>query len=435
MKKSKEKNKIGLLSFLPLFVFLFLYVGMGLYFTLQGNSDPFNMFPRHVALFVALFVALIINRKETVDKKIDVFCESAGNKNVMLIVFIYLLAAAFQGAAASIGGKDSIINLALTYIPGSMLVPGIFIMCAIISTSIGTSMGTMAACAPIGIALATKSDLNIALVCAAMIGGSYFGDNLSFISDTTISAARGCGTKMKDKFKTNVKLALPSAIISTILFYIFSSTTIVDPIIGNYQIITIIPYLVVLYFAIKGINVVSVLFIGILTSMLVGIINNTFDFYPFIQSISNSMSGMFSISVVAIILSGISGLIKHSGGIEYLVDKTTKYIHNKKSAQIVISLLSGILSALLVNNTIAIIISSPIAKELANKYNIAKEKVASLIDIFACSFLSITPHDGGMLIMTSLALVSPLEIIKYSFYTYVLLLVTTLSILFDKTNK
>lgn len=432
---NEEKNysikKYGFSAFLPLIIFLVLYVGTGLYFTAVGAEDAFGTFPRHVALLVAIGVALLYNKAVPVSKKVDLFCENAGNSGVMMIVLIYLLAGGFQGAASAMGGKESVINLGLTFIPGFMLIPGIFIMCCLISTAIGTSMGTMAAMAPIAVGVAEAAGLNVALTCAAVIGGSYFGDNLSMISDTTISAAKGCGSEMRDKFKMNFFIAVPAALVACIMYGVLGGQADISAAdIGGYNLITTLPYIIVLAAALMGYNVVAVLFLGIISSGVIGLALGTTTFFDWVQGIGSGMSDMFSISIVAILVSGVIGLVKFNGGIDWLVETATSKIKDRKGAEYIISLLSGVLSAALVNNTIAIIISAPIAKEIGGQYKIASKRLASLIDIFACAFLSLTPHDGGMLIMTGLTNVSPIEIIKYSFYSFALIIAALITIQF-----
>ena len=214
----KDNKKLGLSAFLPLIVFLALYVGCGLVFTFMGKESAFSFFPRHVALLAGIAVALLLAPGMKVAEKLDVLTTNMGNSGVMMIILIYLMAGGFQGAAAAMGGKESVINMALTFIPSSLLVPGVFLMCCLISTAIGTSMGTIAAMAPVAIGVAMGAGLNVPATCAAVIGGSYFGDNLSMISDTTISAAQGCGSEMKDKFRTNLFIALPAAIVAMVLY-------------------------------------------------------------------------------------------------------------------------------------------------------------------------------------------------------------------------
>lgn len=425
----KKEKTLGPLSFLPLIIFLVLYVGTGLYFTISGTEEPFNQFPRHVALFVGIAVALLMENSTPIGEKIDILCENMGNSGVIMIVLIYLLAGSFQGAAASMGGKDSVVNFCLNHIPSQFLVPGIFLMGVFISTSIGTSMGTIAALAPVALSVAQGANLNIPLTCAALIGGAYFGDNLSMISDTTISATQGVGAEMKDKFKMNFLIALPAAIIATVLYGVLGGTGAIAEKF-SYDLIQILPYITVLITALMGVNVVVVLFSGIVLAGVIGLLQGNISLISFIQETGAGMSDMFSISMVAILVSGIIGLVKHYGGVRWLVDSITKRIKTRRGAEYGISLLSGLLSAALINNTIAIIISAPMAKEIGQKYNIAPKRMASLLDIFACAFIALMPHDGGMLIVTGLSNASPLEVLKYSFYFFALIIVALLTIHF-----
>lgn len=412
-----EERKYGAISFLPLIIFLALYIGSGLYFTFMGAESAFSKFPRHVALLIGIVIALLMNKTMKLDKKIDIFCENAGNSGVIIIGLIYLLAGGFQGAAKAMGGVESVVNMGLTFIPSSLLVPGVFAISSFISTAIGTSMGTVAAMAPIAIGVAEAANLNLPLTCAAVIGGAYFGDNLSMISDTTISAAKGVGSEMKDKFRMNFLIALPAAIVAIIMYWALGGTGVIT---GehNFEIIRVIPYIIVLGAALAGFNVCGVLFTGIVMSGLIGIFEGTITILEWVQAIGSGMSDMFSITIVAILISGLIGLIKYYGGVDWLVNSIVSRIKERKDAEYGIGLLSGLLSAALVNNTIAIIISAPIAKEIGKTYHIAPKRLASLIDIFACAFLALTPYDGGMLIVTGLVDVSPKIFILHFCFNY-----------------
>ena len=425
----ENQKKLGASAFLPLIVFLVLYVGCGITFTLLGVESPFGQFPRHVALLAGIAVALLLAPKVKVSEKLDVFCQNMGNSGVMMIILIYLMAGGFQGAAAAMGGKSSVINLALHFIPVSLLVPGVFLMCCFISTAIGTSMGTIAAMAPVAIGVAQGAGLNPAIVGAAVIGGSYFGDNLSMISDTTISA-QGCGSEMKDKFRMNFFMALPAAIIAMVLYAILGGHGSGAVEAGAYSVIQVLPYIVVLVTALMGINVAVVLFVGILMTGVIGLAQGTVGFFEWVQAIGGGMSDMFSISIVAALISGIIGLVRYYGGVEWLVGAITSRIKNRRGAEYGIGLLSGVLSAALVNNTIGIIVTCPIAKEIGSKYGIAPKRLASLVDIFACAFLALMPHDGGILIVTELAGCTPLDILPYSFYMFALIIFTCITIQF-----
>ena len=429
MKSELNEKKYGAISFLPLIVFLVLYIGSGIFFTLMGTEGAFKKFPRHVALLAGIIVALLMKKGMKLEKKIDIFSENAGNPSVILIGLIYLLAGGFQGAAKAMGGVESVVNLGLTFIPSIFLVPGVFLISCFISTAIGTSMGTVAAMAPIAIGVAQTANLNIPLTAAAVIGGAYFGDNLSMISDTTISAAKGVGSEMKDKFKMNFFIALPAAIFATIMYGIMGGN---GSITGehSYHIIRVLPYVVVLVTALIGFNVSGVLVLGIAMTGVIGLLEGNITFLDWIGAIGEGMSDMFSITIVAILISGLIGLVKYYGGIEWLVNSITSKIKNRKNAEYGIGLISGLLSAALVNNTIAIIITAPIAKEIGQKYNIVPKRLASLIDIFACAFIALTPYDGGMLMITALVDVSPLEVLKYSFYIFALIITTCITIQF-----
>ncbi|MDR3259081.1 MAG: Na+/H+ antiporter NhaC family protein [Fusobacteriaceae bacterium] len=427
--EQNNEKKYGAIAFLPLLVFLGLYIGSGILFTFLGADGAFKKFPRHVALLTGIAVATLMNRSMKLDKKIDIFSENAGNAGVILIGLIYLLAGGFQGAAKAMGGVESVVNLGLTFIPGAALIPGVFIMSCFISTAIGTSMGTIAAMAPIAIGVAQAAHLNIPLTCAAVIGGAYFGDNLSMISDTTISAAKGVGSEMKDKFKMNFFIALPAAIVAIIGYWAFGGAGVIT---GDhtFSLIRIIPYIVVLVAALMGFNVAGVLFIGIGMTGVIGLAEGKISFLEWVGAIGEGMADMFSITIVAILISGLIGLIKYYGGVDWLVNTIVSKINERKGAEYGIGLLSGLLSAALVNNTIAIIISAPIAKEIGKNYGIAPKRLASILDIFACAFIALTPYDGGMLIITGLTDVSPMAVLKYSFYIFALIIASCITIQF-----
>lgn len=423
-------KKYGFSAFAPLFVFLILYIGSGMLFTFLGVENAFKQFPRHVALIIGIVVAFLMNRTVTFDKKLEIFTENAGNSGVILIGLIYLLAGGFQGAAKSMGGVESVVNLGLTFIPDVLLIPGVFVISAIISTAIGTSMGTIAAMAPIAIGVAKTANLNLALACSAVIGGAYFGDNLSMISDTTISAAKGVGSDMKDKFKMNFYIAFPAALLTCCLYGFLGGEGQI-PTETNFYVIRVLPYIIVLFSALLGFNVVGVLLIGILSTGIIGFFEKTITFFSWVQAIGNGMEDMFSITIIAILISGLIGVIKSYGGIDWLVSTLVAKMNKRKDAEYGLGIMSGLLSAALVNNTIAIIITAPIAKEIGKNFNIAPKRLASLIDIFACSFLALMPYDGGMLIVTGLADVSPIEVIKYSFYIFSLIIATCITIQFN----
>lgn len=427
---ANEKKNLGGLAFLPLLVFLVLYIGTGVILSIMGAESTFGAFPRHVALLCGFAVAMVLQPGDSIQKKTDLFCEHMGNSGVMQVILIYLLASGFQGAAATMGGKESVVNLALHFIPVKLLIPGVFLMCCLISTAIGTSMGTIAAMGPVALSVAQGAGLSTAITAAAVIGGSYFGDNLSMISDTTISAAKGCGSEMRDKFKMNFWIALPAAIVAILLYTMVGGGGSGAVEAGAFNVLKVLPYLFVLVAALAGMNVTSVLLLGIAVTGVIGFLTGSCGFLEWIQGIGGGMADMFSISIAAALISGTVGLAREYGGIEWFVTKIRSKIRNRRSAEYGLGLLSGVLSAALVNNTLAIIVSCPIANELGEEYHIAPKRLASLVDIFACGFMMLIPHDGGIMMLTALSGDSPFTVLKYSFYPVALLIVTCLTIQF-----
>ena len=413
-----EKKSLGGLAFLPLLVFLALYIGTGVILSIMGAESTFGAFPRHVALLAGFAVAMLMTTGDTIQEKTDKFCEHMGNSGVMQVILIYLLASGFQGAAATMGGKESVVNLALHFIPVKLLIPGVFLMCCLISTAIGTSMGTIAAMGPVALSVAQGAGLSTAVTAAAVIGGSYFGDNLSMISDTTISAAKGCGSEMRDKFKMNFWIALPAAVVAMVLYTVIGGGGSGAVEAGSYNVLKVLPYLLVLITALAGMNVTTVLLLGILVTGVIGFATGSCKFLEWIQGIGGGMADMFSISIAAALISGTVGLAREYGGIEWFVTKIRAKIRNRRSAEYGIGLLSGVLSAALVNNTLAIIVSCPIANELGEEYHIAPKRLASLVDIFACGFMMLTALSGD----------SPFTVLKFSFYPVALLIATIVTI-------
>lgn len=325
------------------------------------------------------------------------------------------------------GGQEAMVNLGLSIIPPSLLIPGIFVMSAFVATSIGTSTGTQAAFIPIGVAVAQAADLNVAAAAAAVIARAYFGDNLSIISDTTIAATTGVGAKMKDKFKANFLIALPAAIITFIIYAIVGGTGHIKGDL-SFNFIDVIPYLFVLIAAIAGMNVMLVLISGTVLTGIIGVARGNIGVFEWTSKIGEGMEGTFSIFLIAFLISGLVALIRYYGGIDWIVETMKKRANGPKSAEYAMSFLSGLLSAALVHNVVAIIISAPIAKELGQMYKIAPKRMASLLDIFAASALMVLPHDSGMLMAEQFGHVSYFEVLKFSYYPLILILCAVISI-------
>ncbi|MCQ4638119.1 Na+/H+ antiporter NhaC family protein [Anaerovorax odorimutans] len=420
-------------AFLPLLIFLGLYVGCGVVFTIMGRESPFEEMPRYVAVLAAIAAALIFyERKTPVGRKLDIYCKGAGSPGVMLLGIIVLLAGGFSSAAEAMGGKESIVNMGLTLIPHHFLIPGIFIVTCFISTCIGTSMGTQVAFIPVAVAVARGAGLDVAMAGAAVIAGSYFGDNLSMISDTTICATKGVGAKMKDKFQMNLLIALPAAVITIVLYGILGggASSAADPQGLSYHMVEVLPYVTVLATAIAGLDVFFVLLIGIMMTGIIGIAMETITFFEWTRAIGAGMEDMFFLAVFSMLIAGLIELIKYYGGLNWLFQAMTRRIKTRKSCEYLISLTCMALSGTTLNNPVAIIITAPVAKELGEKYRIPPKRLASLLDIFSCIILMLMPHDSGVLLAQQYGGVTYLEIMRFSFYPILLLLFTCVTIQF-----
>lgn len=425
------EKKYGGKALLPIAVFLLLYVGSGVFFTLQGTPKPFNVFPRYVAILIGVVLALFCYRRDLkITDKTAIFYKSAGSEGVMTLTLIVLLAGGFAGSCTAIGGKDSMVNLGAALIPSNLLIPGIFLMCSIVSTCIGTSMGTVSVMAPVAVALAEGSGLNLGMAAAAVLTGATFGDNLSMISDTTICATKGVGAQMKDKFRMNFAIALPAALVTLALYTINSLSGAAGETIaaGPYNLLTIIPYFAVLGLAIAGLDVTVVLIIGMALSCVIGMACGTATFLTWAQGVSKGMEGMFWLPIFAMLISGMVGLVRYYGGLEWLVAQARKAIRSRKSCETVIGLFPTILSGIIANNTLAIIISAPVANELGQKYKIAPKRLASLLDIGACIGSMVVPHGTCMLMVQEAANCNYLEVLQYEYYPLLLFLATGIMI-------
>ncbi|KPN96204.1 Na+/H+ antiporter NhaC family protein [Lysinibacillus sp. ZYM-1] len=403
----KKENPWALIPFV---VFMILFIGSG------AITGDFYTFPVIVAISISGAVALAMNRKESFSHKVDIFCKGAGNLNVMLMVIIFLLAGAFSEVAKGMGAVDSTVNFALSVIPPNLLVVGLFIIACFISLSMGTSVGTIVALAPIGVGISDLTEISIALVMAAVVGGSMFGDNLSFISDTTITAVRSQGAQMKDKFKVNFWIVLPAAIVTSIILGFMTSggTAQVDHL--SYNWVKIVPYVVVIILALSGINVFLVLALGIVLAGAVGLADGSYHVMSLIQKIGEGMEGMYEIAFLAILIAGMVEVIKFNGGIDFLLRLVTRRIKSQKGAEFGIASLVGLTNLSTANNTIAILIAGPLAKNIADQYDIEPRKSASILDIFSCTVQGLLPYGAQFLVAASVAKISPVSILPYSFY-------------------
>ena len=396
-------NKPSGAALMPLAVFLCLYLVTSII------VNDFYKVPITVAFLVASIYAVATTKGLSLNDRIIQYSIGAANKNIMMMIWIFILAGAFAQSAKAMGAIDATVNLTLHLLPDSLLLAGVFLASCFISLSIGTSVGTIVALTPVAVGIAAKTDVGIPFMTALVIGGAFFGDNLSFISDTTIAATRTQGCQMRDKFRMNMLIALPAAIL-VFAYYIFYGNNVetVAPT-GSIEWGKVIPYIIVLVTAIAGVNVMLVLLLGIISTGIIGMAYGAFDFF-----------GWF----------GSMGLIRFNGGVDYILHKLTKKVSGKRGAEFSIAALVSLANMCTANNTIAIITVGPLASEIAEEYKIDKRRSASILDIFSCVIQGIIPYGAQMLIAAELASVSPLNIMEYLYYPIVLCIFAILSIIF-----
>lgn len=424
----KKKNRV--LALLPVFVFLLLFAGVGII------SNDFYSMPAIVAFVVALLVGMLQNRSLSFNEKLNIISKGAGDVNIVTMILIFLMAGAFSGIVSAAGGAESTVNFGLSIIPPGLMVVGLFVIGCFISISMGTSMGTIAALAPIALGVADKTDFSVAMCIGAVVSGAMFGDNLSMISDTTIAAVRTQGCQMKDKFKQNFLIVLPAAIITIALFYIRTGGVHVDTVeVLDYNIPQIIPYIFVLIAALIGLNVFFVLVIGIVLSMGIGIAYGKFTVIESFSYIGKGMSGLFEISLISLIVACIVSLIKENGGIELIITFIHNRIKGKKGAEFGIAILTILVDLCTANNTVAIVMAGPIAKEIGDEFEIEPKRVASILDIFASVGQGLIPYGAQLLSAATLVKLTPFDIIPNLYYPILMCISAVLFMAFRKHNK
>ncbi len=394
--ESKKSSFVGLVPFI---IFILVYLGSGLLLQSKGVDMAFYQLPAPVAVFIGIISAFILF-KGSITNKFDSFLKGCGEENIIIMCIIYLLAGAFAGVSKAMGGVDATVNFGLTYIPSQFIAAGVFVIAAFISTATGTSVGAIVALGPIAIGLAEKSGVYMPIVLAALMGGAMFGDNLSVISDTTIAATRTQGVEMRDKFRVNMTIALPAAVITVILLLVFGRPEFIpEAEVYSYNFIKVIPYILVLGLAVAGVNVFVVLTLGIIVSGGIGFYYGQFTLLKYAQEIYAGFTGMNEIFLLSLLTGGLAVLVREAGGIEWLIEKVQKIIVGKKSALIGTGILVGLIDAAVANNTVAIIIAGPIAKKISNEYKVDPRKTATVLDTFSCIFQGAIPYGAQMLIM------------------------------------
>lgn len=412
MKEMKNGNAWALI---PLLLFVLLFLGVGII------SGDFTTMPLNVAITITVIVALLMNRKETFAKKVEVFTKGAGHSNIILMMLIFILAGAFSTTAEKMGGVSSTVNLGLSLIPQNLIIVGLFIICMFVSISMGTSVGTVAAIAPVGFGFAQATDVPAALAMATVVGGAMFGDNLSMISDTTIAAVRTQKTKMSDKFKVNFKIVLPGAIITIIILFFLTNGISIDHTKNyDYNLIKVIPYLLVLILALVGINVIIVLIGGTVLAGIIGLIDGSFGWNGLLNAISKGIIGMEDIAMIALLIGGLVGIIQHNGGIDWLLNFVRSKVKSKRGAELGIASLVSAADISTANNTISIIMSGPLAKNIADEYDVDPRKSASILDIFGGCFQGLLPYSPQVISAAGVAGISPFLMLQYSIYPILL---------------
>ncbi len=405
-----EQQKGNGWALLPLGVFLVLFVGSGII------TGDFYKLPVLVAIIIAAIVALAMNRKDSLNVKVERFAKGAGHPDIIIMVLIFILAGAFSQVAKGMGAVDSTVNLALSVLPQSLVVVGIFVIGAFISISMGTSMGTIAALGPIAVGISEQAHVSITLAIAAVIGGAMFGDNLSIISDTTIAAVRTQKTNMSDKLKVNFFIVLPAAIVTVILLLVMTLGNTSSVEIKDFSWFKILPYVGVLVAAIFGANVLSILTGGIVLAGVIGLADGSYTLSSLAKTVTEGIGGMSELIILSLLIGGMVELIRYNGGIQFLLNLLTRRIQTKKGGEFSIAGLVSLTNLATANNTISIITAGPLAKEISDKYSIDNRKSASLLDLFSCSVQGLIPYGAQMLLAAGFAKVSPVEIIPFTFY-------------------
>ena len=402
----------------PLLVFLCLYLVTSIL------VNDFYKVPITVAFLVSSCYAIAITRGLKLDQRIYQFSVGAANKNILLMIWIFILAGAFAQSAKQMGAIDATVNLTLHILPDNLLLAGIFIAACFISLSIGTSVGTIVALTPVAVGLAEKTEIALPFMVAVVVGGSFFGDNLSFISDTTIASTKTQECVMRDKFRVNSMIVVPAAII-VLGIYIFQGLSITAPAqVQTIEWIKVIPYIIVLGTAIAGMNVMLVLIIGILTSGIIGIATGSFDVFDWFGAMGTGITGMGELIIITLLAGGMLETIRYNGGIDFIIKKLTRHVNSKRGAEVSIANLCT------ANNTIAIITTGPIAKDIAKRFHLDRRKTASILDTFSCLIQGIIPYGAQMLIAAGLANISPISIIGNLYYPFTMGVCALLAILF-----
>ena len=427
-------NKKGLLALSPLFLLIVLIVAFTVYSVDASHKDT-NL-SLTVAFMISSIYAIAISGGMPIKSRVDTYSKGAGANNLMLMLWIYVLAGSFAASAKAMGAVDATVNLALSILPASMILPGLFLAACFISVSIGTSVGTVVALVPIAAGLAHSMDVNTGMMTAIIVGGAYFGDNLSFISDTTVVATQTQNCKMSDKFRVNSLIVVPAAVIVLAIYAVMGIGLQAPTDIPEVEYVKVVPYLVVLVTAVAGMNVMAVLTMGTLLCGVIGVscqllgATGGYDIFGWFSAMGNGIIGMGELVIIAMMAGGMLEIIRENGGINYIIDKITAHVSNKRGAELSIAALVSMVNVCTANNTVAILTVGNIAKKIGDKFGVDNRKAASILDTFSCTVQGLIPYGVQMLLAAGLAKLSPMDILPYLYYPLAIGIAALFSILF-----
>lgn len=422
-------NKKGLLALSPLIVFIVMYLVTSII------AGDFKKIPITVAFMISSMYAIATSTGKPLVERINVFSKGASTSNMMLMLWIFVLAGAFANSAKQMGSIDAMVGFTLNALPSTLLLPGIFLAACLISLSIGTSVGTIVALIPIAVGIAQNTGISLPLMTGIVVGGSFFGDNLSFISDTTVAATNTQGCRMKDKFLVNIYIVMPAAlailgIYTFIGFGIESSHSL-----PSIQYLNILPYVVVIAMSVFGMNVMAVLTLGLAMTGIIGIWNGAYDLFGWFQSMGQGIVGMGELIIITMLAGGLLEIIRMNGGVDYVISKLTARINGKRGAEGTIALLVALVDLCTANNTVAILTVGGIAKDISQRYGVDSRKSASILDTMSCCIQGIIPYGAQLLMAAGLAQINPAHIVPYLYYPFAIGIVTILAIIFRYPKK
>lgn len=426
-------NKKGLLALSPLFLLIVLIVAFTVYSVDSSHQD--TSLSLTVAFMISSIYAVAISGGMPVRKRVDTYSKGAGANNLMLMLWIYVLAGSFAASAKAMGAVDATVNLALSILPASMILPGLFLAACFISVSIGTSVGTVVALVPIAAGLAHSMDANVGMMTAIIVGGAYFGDNLSFISDTTVVATQTQNCKMSDKFKVNSMIVVPAAVLVLIAYSVMGIGLQAPPHINEVEYMKVLPYLTVLVTAIAGMNVMAVLTLGTLLCGAIGIgshllgASGSYDLFGWFSAMGNGIIGMGELIIIAMMAGGMLEIIRENGGIDFIINKITAHVNSKRGAELSIAALVSMVNICTANNTVAILTVGNISKKIGDRFGVDNRKAASILDTFSCMVQGLIPYGVQMLLAAGLANLSPMDILPYLYYPLAIGVAALLAIL------